>query len=379
MTQLRNLAPNVSCINSYGSTESQRAVGYYLVPPEAEADDGKAVYPLGRGMPNVQLLVLNKANGLAGVGELGEVHLRSPHLAAGYLNDDDLTRARFISNPLTRQPQDYLYKTGDLGRYLPDGNVAFVSRADRQVKIRGFRIELGEIESVLNDHPGVRDAVITVQTESALNRRLLAYAAVQETETTPTTADLRRHLKNHLPDYMIPAAFIILDAIPLTPNGKVNYAALPVPDQIRQKGEVSLVAPRNALEEELEAIWEMVLGVSPIGIYDNFFDLGGHSLLAVELFAHIENVFGKKLPLASLFEAPTIEQLAEVIRQDTWAPSDSALVPIQTAGTGLPFFCVTPPLGSVVGFSPLAKYLGPEQPFYGLHLDNHLQLKAVEF
>ena len=378
VTQLRSLAPNITCINSYGSTESQRAVGYYLIPPEAETGEGKAVYPLGRGMPNVQLLVLNKVNELAGAGELGEVHLRSPHLAAGYLNDDDLTQARFVTNPFTRQPQDRLYKTGDLGRYLPDGNVTFVSRADRQVKIRGFRIELGEVESVLNNHPGVRDAVITVQQESPLIKRLLAYATLQETASAPTAGDLRQYLKTYLPDYMVPAAFIILDAIPLTPNGKVNYAALPVPDQTRQEGETFLVAPRNALEEELETIWEAVLKINPIGVHDNFFDLGGHSLLAVELFSHIENVFGRKLPLATLFEAPTIEQLGEVIQQDNWTPSDSVLAPIQAKGTRLPFFCVTPPMGSVVGFSSLAKHLGQEQSFYGLHLDEHLQLKAVE-
>ena len=377
VAQLRSLAPNITAINSYGSTESQRAVGYYLIPPEQQIAEGKAVYPLGRGMPNVQLLIFNKAQNLAGIGELGEVHLRSPHLAAGYLNDEALTQARFIINPFTRQPQDRLYKTGDLGRYLPDGNVAFVSRADWQVKIRGFRIELGEIEATLMTHPHIKETVVVAYGQPESDVRLVAYI-VPHPHQELTTPDLRAYVREKLPDYMVPAIFILLRTLPLTPNGKVDRKALPPPKQTRDTLEEAYLAPRDELERELVKLWEGVVNVQPVGVQDNFFDLGGHSLLAVDLFSQIDDIFGVQLPMAALFQAPTVEQLATVMRQEGWSPATSSLVPIQPKGKKRPFFCVTPPMGSVVGFSGLAKYLGPEQPFYGLHLDERLQLRAYE-
>ena len=381
VARLRRLALRVTCINSYGSTETQRAVGYYVIPPEPEPEEGqaKAVYPLGRGMPDVQLLVLNVEQQLAGVGEIGEIYVRSPHLAQGYLGNEALTKARFLTNPFTGAAGDRLYKTGDLGRYLPDGNVEFLGRADHQVKIRGFRVEPREIEAVLGQHPAVREAVALAREDEVGEKRLVAYV-VPNQEQVPTTSELRSFLKAKLPEYMVPSTFVMLEALPLTPNGKVDRRALPMPDTARPKLEKAFVAPRDTLELQLTKIWEQFLGLQLIGVQDNFFELGGHSLLAVRVFAQIEKVFGQSLPLATLFQAPTVEQLANVLRQKGWSTPWSSLVAIQPGGSKPPFFCVPGNLGNVfVDLGDLARHFGPDQPFYGLQdgIQNPSQIEAL--
>jgi amino acid adenylation domain-containing protein len=365
VSRLKDLAPSITCVNLFGSTETQRAVGHYVVPAsESEEAREKEVLPLGKGIRDVQLLVLNDNRQLCGIGELGEIYFRSPHLAKGYLGDEQLTNGRFIVNPFTKRSDDRLYRTGDLGRYLPDGNVEHLGRADRQVKIRGFRIEPGEIEAALTQHPDVREAAVIAQfSDFRLQAGLIAYVVpVRDSLITPDT--LRDHLNERLPAYMIPAAFVLMEALPLTPNGKLDRRALPVPEEIHREL-TDYTAPRSAYEQSLTEVWQEVLAIEQVSIHDNFFELGGHSLLAVRLFAVMEKKFGKRLPLATLFQAPTIAQLAAMLEKDS-SPAWSSLVPIQPHGIRAPFFCVHAVGGNVLEYYDLARHLGTDQPFYGL-------------
>ena len=244
-----------------------------------------------------------------------------------------------------------LYKTGDLARYLPDGNIEFLGRLDHQVKIRGFRIELGEIEVALAAHPAVREAVVLTRGEGA-QRQLVAYVVAHELAadigvTPPNAAELRNALKASLPDYMVPSAWVFLPALPLTPNGKVDRKALPEPvfdDRVAG----AYVGPRDPIELRLALLWEEVLGRQSIGVNEDFFDLGGQSLLAVRLMARIEQAWGVHLPLASLFEYPTIERLAARLRQRPVSSPSSGLVPIQPTGSRPPFFMVPGAGGNVL-------------------------------
>jgi acyl carrier protein len=244
-------------------------------------------------------------------------------LARSYLNRPELTAERFIPSPFSEESGARLYKTGDLARYLPDGNIEFLGRIDNQVKIRGFRIELGEIEAVLAQHPAVRNTVVLAREDpstvlgtclSASLRTLVAYV-VSNQELSLSTSELLSFLKEKLPDYMIPSAFVMLDTLPLTPNGKVDRGALPAPDQSRPEQEVPFVPPHTPTEKTIAEIWAQVLKLDKVGIYDNFFDLGGHSLLATQVVSRIRSAFNLELPLRSLFEKPTVAGLAEAIMQ----------------------------------------------------------------
>ena len=256
-----------------------------------------------------------------------------------------------------------MYKSGDRARYLCDGNIEFLGRIDDQVKLRGFRIEPAEIEGVLRQHPAVLSAVVMVREDAPAEKRLVAYVAVGPSSVT--TTDLRNFLRDKVPEYMVPAFYVMLDALPLMANGKIDRRALPAPERTRG-AEKTFVAPRDDLELELTEIWQQVLSVEAVGVTDNFFELGGHSLLAVRLSALVESRLGKKLPLAALFQGPTIEQLARVLRQDAKPSIPSALVPIQPAGAKRPLFLVHPAGGLVFPYVQLAKCLGPDQPCYGL-------------
>jgi amino acid adenylation domain-containing protein len=362
VARLRQLAPKITCVNLYGSTETQRAVGHFVVPntnDEGPAFD-KQVLPLGRGIRDVQLLVLNREQQICGIGEPGEIYFRSPHLARGYLGDATLTSERFIRNPFTNDANDRLYRTGDLGRYLPDGNVEHLGRADRQVKIRGFRIEPAEIEAVLTKHPDVREAAVIAQRNDSDEICLVAYVVGDQTTAASV---LRDYVSARLPVYMVPSAFLMLEALPLTPNGKLDRAALPRPDQIQAERRGDYTAPRSATERALAEVWQEVLSLDRIDIHENFFELGGHSLMAVRLFAETEKRFGRRLPLATLFQAPTIAQLAALLKDDS-TPQWSSLVPIQPLGSRPPFFCVHAVGGNVLEYYDLARHLGTDQPFY---------------
>ncbi|HWS56473.1 MAG TPA: amino acid adenylation domain-containing protein, partial [Pyrinomonadaceae bacterium] len=316
---MRNLNPSVTCVNFYGATETQRAVGYLVIPAEQSAGHAgggpgrpasKETLPLGRGIRDVQLLVVNAAGQLAGVGELGEVYLRSPHIARGYVGDEALTRERFIPNPFTGLAGDRLYKTGDLGRYLPDGSVEALGRADAQVKVRGYRVEPGEVEAALRRHAGVREAVVVARPDAQGQRRLVAYVVAREGAGAVAASELRAHLAERLPDYMVPSAFVTLERLPLTPNGKVDRKALPEPEPQAAAGHV---APRTPTEELLAGIWREVLNLERVSVEDNFFELGGHSLLATRLVSRVRARAGFDLPLRALFERPTVAGLAQIL------------------------------------------------------------------
>ncbi|MEK8019856.1 MAG: alpha/beta fold hydrolase, partial [Candidatus Parabeggiatoa sp.] len=277
-----------------------------------------------------------------------------------------LTAEKFIKNPFSDDPNSRIYKTGDLARYLPDGNIEYLGRIDNQVKIRGFRIELGEIEAALTQHPDVLENSVVVHEASQTDKRLVAYIVLYKEQVIENTA-LRSFLTERLPDYMVPSAFVTLENLPLTPNGKIDRRTLSQLSVSHEISEKTFVAPRTPEEELLAGIWASVLGVERVGVNDNFFELGGHSLLAVSLLAQIEQEFGKHLPLAALFQGATIAELARLLNPstdttDSWAP----LVAIQPNGTKRPFFCVPGAGGNVLYYHQLARHLGEEQPFYGL-------------
>jgi len=348
--------------NQYGPSESHVVTAFTLT---GSPSDWPALPPIGCPIANTRCILLDAQMQLVPVGIPGELYIGGVGLARGYLNRPDLTAERFIPNPFSDQPGTYLYKTGDLARYLPNGNIEYIGRIDYQVKLRGFRIELGEIEAMLGQHPAVRGAVVMDREDVPSDKRLVAYV-VPNHEQTPIIDELRRFLKQKLPDYMVPSAFVLLDALPLTPNNKIDRRALPAPDRIRQEPEETFVVPRDELELQLTKIWEKVLGIQPIGVRDNFFALGGYSLLAVRLFVEIEKALNKNLPLAILFQTQTIEQLANILRQQEWLPPWSSLVPINLGGSKRPFFCVHPGGGNVLCYTEFASYIGSDQPFYGL-------------
>jgi amino acid adenylation domain-containing protein len=319
VAQIRQLAPNTKIGSFYGATETQRAVGYFQIPDEFPSNPDRAV-PLGRGTKDVQLLLLNNNRQLTGIGELGELYVRSPHLATGYIGDEKLTTEKFVANPFTNDPDDRLYGTGEFGRYSPDGNVEWAGRNDRQVNIRGFRVELAEVESVLSQHPAVKDTAI-VSKEFALggplpisthDLRLVAYV-VPDLDQPLSIDGLRSFLSARLPDYMVPSHFLILGRLPLTPNGKIDYQALPPADQSLTGQRDAFMAPRNDIEVKLCKIFSQVLEIEQIGINDNFFRLGGHSLLAAQVATRIKEAFGVALALRTFLESPTVAELARQI------------------------------------------------------------------
>jgi acyl carrier protein len=242
----------------------------------------------------------------------GEIAIRSPHIALGYWQQLELTAAAFLPDPGggTRR----IYRTGDMGRLLPDGGIMFMGRRDLQVKLHGFRIELGEIEAVLGQHPAVRKAAVRTWEDGFSDKRLVAYV-VPTPEVTPTVSELRRFLQTKLPEYMVPSAFIVLDALPLTPNGKLDRRALPAPAPTRPELETVFVAARTHVEEALVKLWAQVLGLNRLGIHDNFFALGGHSLLATQVISRLRDLFRVEVPLRRFFEAPTIAELAVALEQ----------------------------------------------------------------
>jgi acyl carrier protein len=303
--------------------------------------------PIGRAIPDLRLYVLDPARRPVPIGVPGELYITGAGLARGYLNRPALTAERFIQAPGALAPAARLYRTGDMVRYRPDGNLEFLGRRDEQVKLRGFRIELGEIEAVLRHHPHVRESVVVVQEEPPGHKRLVAYVVLSPLSTgmgpsfgsgdtalsnnRPWTTALRDFLKRRVPEYMVPSTFVILDALPLTPNGKVDRHMLPRPAQMHDELETIFVAPRTPAEQALTEIWARVLQRERVGIHHNFFDIGGHSLLATEVIAAVCDAFRVEVPLRHLFENPTIAGLAEVIeqaRRSGEGPQRQTIVPI---------------------------------------------------
>ncbi|MEP6619263.1 MAG: amino acid adenylation domain-containing protein [bacterium] len=312
VSRLRRAAPRVRMVNQYGATETQQALGYLVIAlPEYGAADKPVgafdVLPAGRGVPGTQLLVLTRSGALAGVGELGEVAIRSPHIALGYLNDAEGAE-RFAVNGATRDTSDRVYRTGDLGRFLPDGAVVLVGRADAQVKVRGFRVEMGEVAAALRAEPGVRDAVVIARDDAELGRQLAAFVVP---ESAPiVAAQLRSGLRTRLPDYMVPATITQIAAVPLTPNGKLDRAALLVLALESPDDAAGPVAAEGPIEAALLALWRSTLKRPRVGVTDSFFDMGGHSLLATQLAARTGKIFRCTVPVRLLFEHPRIREFA---------------------------------------------------------------------
>jgi amino acid adenylation domain-containing protein/non-ribosomal peptide synthase protein (TIGR01720 family) len=317
IAEIRQMAPGTKCINFYGATETQRAVSFFPVASSDLASSvpplAKDIVPLGHGIKDVQLLVLNSARQLAGIGEPGEIYFRSPHLAEGYRNDPKLSEQKFLANWFTGAGGDRLYRTGDLGRYLPDGSVESLGRADTQIKIRGFRVEPGEIEAVLKSHVLVKAAAVLPWPDSDGNKQLVAYIILERSEAD-WDHTLFEFLAKKLPDYMLPASFVSLPDLPLTPNGKLDRRALPAPDLSSRERRTEFIVPRDPEEELLCGIFAHVLKRERVSVDWNFFEMGGHSLLATHVIGRIRMELKADLPLRSLFEFPTVAALARQIK-----------------------------------------------------------------
>jgi amino acid adenylation domain-containing protein len=303
------LSKVASLYNMYGPTETTVWSSVYEIKPH------HSLISIGRPIANTQIYLLDEHLQLVPVGAPGELYIGGDGLARGYLHRPELTEERFVHHPFSTQPEARIYRTGDLARYRTDGTIELIGRIDHQVKIRGFRIELGEIEAILRHHPQVREAAVMAQ-EDTPGKRLVAYlVAVQESLSLPKASELRHFLATKLPEYMLPSAFVFLEAFPLTSNGKLDRHALTALPLEQTEQNENYAAPGTSVEEILAQVWTQVLGLKQVGIYDNFFDLGGHSLLATRIIARLNSTLGIKLSFSNLFKSPTIAELATVIEE----------------------------------------------------------------
>jgi acyl carrier protein len=318
-------------LHVYGPTESTTFATWEEVK---EVDEKAHTIAIGRPVANTRAYVLDADQEPVPVGVPGELYLGGDGLARGYLNRAELTAERFIPDGYSGEYGARLYRTGDMVRYVEDGKIEFIGRGDEQVKLRGYRIELGEIEAILREHPSMAEAVVIASTEEdGAEKRLVAYV-VGGAETQPSVGELRQYLKERLPEYMIPSAFVSLQHLPLTPNGKVDRRALPAPELSRAEMEGEYVAPRNAVEEMLAGIWAEVLKAERISIYDNFFEIGGHSLLATQVISRVNSRFDTKLPLHIFFESPTLVSLAAAIERSQADHDKTGQAEIQRVARG---------------------------------------------
>ncbi|MBP5972478.1 amino acid adenylation domain-containing protein [Brasilonema sp. CT11] len=316
-------------INAYGPTETTVAATLCKLPGSATTEIDEQNIPIGYPIHNTQIYILDQYLQLVPIGIAGELHIGGAGLARGYLNRPELTQEKFIPNPFSTNSDSRLYKTGDLARYLPDGNIEYLGRIDNQVKIRGFRIELGEIEAVLNQHSNVQTSCVTAREDTTGDKHLVAYVVPYQ-QHTPTNRELRQFLSSLLPLYMVPKAFVVLETLPLTSNGKVDYRSLPAANLESQLLD-KFVAPHTSIEKTVAQIWADVLKLEQVGIYDNFFELGGHSLLATQVISRLQEAFQISLPLRYLFKSPTIAQLNDLILAELQTDSGltvPAIVPV---------------------------------------------------
>ncbi|MEU1335922.1 amino acid adenylation domain-containing protein [Streptomyces sp. NPDC005827] len=340
--------------NAYGPTETTIWSALDRVRP------GEPV-TLGRPIANTRLHVLDAAFAPVPAGVAGDLYIAGDGLARGYSRRGDLTADRFVPDPYGDAAGARMYRTGDVARWLPDGRLEFLGRSDHQVKVRGFRIELGEIETVLARHPGVGRVVVMARRDQPGDARLAAYLTA-EGGTAPGAAELRELAASALPEYMVPSAFVVLDAFPLTPNGKVDRLALPAPGR-EETTAGAFVAPRTPTEEAVAAIWRDVLGVAEVGVTDAFLDLGGNSISALRVIMRLPEITDVEVPVAALFEGGTVERLAEIVSGERQQAA-STLVPLRSTGTESPFFLVHPLGGSVFCYSELVDVLDPDRPLY---------------
>jgi amino acid adenylation domain-containing protein len=314
--------PNTRLVNSYGLTEATIDSTYFELEPGEELASGKLV-PIGRAFANTRIYIVDAGFEPQPVGIPGELCVGGAGVGLGYLNKPELTAERFLPDPFSDIPGARLYRTGDLARWLPDGNIEFIGRADRQLKIRGFRIEPGEIEAVLERHPGVRQAAVTDRKDDRGDTRLVAYLTLTDPDE-PVAEVLRALVADQLPAYMIPAAWVTVDSMPTTPNGKVDLGALPDPRFDRSANADEYVEPRTDTERVLARLWSEVLDVDQVGVDDNFFALGGHSLLAMQVTSRVRSELGLPLPIRTIFDAPTLAQFSAAVDAQTPQVPDEA-------------------------------------------------------
>ncbi|MCU0532550.1 MAG: amino acid adenylation domain-containing protein [Hydrococcus sp. Prado102] len=312
--------PSIKVVNAYGPTEAADDITQFII--DKPLPENQRTVPIGKPLANLNLYILDPKMQLVPIGVPGEICVSGFGVGLGYWKNQTSTNSSFIPNPFinTAKPlpgtdTDFIYKTGDLGRWLPDGNIEFLGRIDHQVKIRGFRVELGEIETFLSQHPNVRESVVVVRQEEAGNSQIVAYI-VAETQPVPSISELRNFLKEKLPDHMLPSAFVMLESLPLTPSGKVDRNALPKPDNIRPELETAYVLPRNEIERAIVDIWQKILKVEKVGIQDNFFDLGGHSLNLLQVYSKLKELFKADLAISDLFKYPTISSISRYLSQE---------------------------------------------------------------
>jgi len=381
--------------NLYGPTEDT------IWATSARCEDGNNKPSVGRPIQNHQVYILNEYGSPVPVGVAGELYLGGIGLARGYLGRPGLTAERFIPNP--HASGERLYKTGDIARYLTNGNIYFLGREDDQVKVRGYRIELGEIECALKQHTEINETAVMIHSEDPGEPRIVAYF-VPENDQVPETASLRKYLGEHLPKYMIPGVFMTLEALPLLPSGKVNRKELPQPEVLRSELNKEYIQPRNQLEQTLVRMWQKIVRVDQIGVHDNFFELGGDSIRGAVFINQLEKIIGESIYVAALFEAQTIAELAgylletypDVVKnnfgEDTLSDSElekllstdrssqsgdsvhPAIVPIQIKGTKTPLFCIHAAGGVVFPYYNLVPYLGTDQPLFGIQRPTNAKL-----
>ncbi len=345
--------------NLYGPTETT------VWSTIQEISDTVSRITIGSPIANTQVYLLDQDFRSVPIGNSAELYIGGDGLACGYFDLPDLTAERFIPNPFSRAPGTRLYRTGDFARRLLNGEIELLGRADNQVKIRGFRIELSEIENRLREHANVQDAVVAAREDLPGDRRLVGYIIGQRGSRIGAQ-DLRAHVQATLPDYMTPQAFVFLDRFPVTPNGKLDRKALPPPDTARYGLSTRLVEPSNKIEATLQGLWEEALDIRPIGVDDRFLELGGNSIIAAAIFSRMREVFNREIPISNLIQAPTIAEIAEILRRiDTDQPA-SSLVAIKPSGTKTPFFCVHGAGANILHLTRLADHLEPNQPFYAL-------------
>ena len=301
---MKTFGDRITLVNLYGATETTMVKFFHVV---TEADLDRGFIPIGQPMPGAKALIIDEGMNVCPRGIAGEIIIRTPYRTLGYFNNPEATRAAFIPNPFSSDPADIVYRTGDLGRVLSNGDFQLLGRRDQQVKIRGIRIELSEIESALLECPLVSEATVVACDEDG-EKRLAGYIVPADKSRLPQAQELRDYLRTRLPEYMVPAMWVLLGEIPHTPNGKVDHHALPIPE--RNSPERIFIEPATPAEREMSRIWAEVLGLEKAGTADNFFDLGGHSLLATQVVSRVRNYFNVDLPVRALFEYPTVAELA---------------------------------------------------------------------
>jgi amino acid adenylation domain-containing protein len=352
--------PGARLLNLYGSSEVNGDASFHdcSADPPGESDAS----PIGRPIANTRICVLDRRGRLVPIGATGELFVGGAGLARGYLGRDDLTAERFIDDPFVCGAR--LYKTGDLARWRDDGVLEFLGRIDHQVKVRGFRVELGEIETAIATHPQVDKVVVVLREDVAGDPRLVAYLVTAATADGGLVDEVRQHLRRSLPDFMLPAHFVLLDALPLTPSGKLDRLSLPLPDRAVRTADAELVAPRDELETSVWSLWRELLGGAPLGVLDNFFEVGGNSLLVVRLQTRLKQQFGRLVPLNALLQAPTVAGVADLLRGPS--PGGESLLEIRPGHGGTPVFFVHDGFGETLVYRALAYLLSPEVPVYGL-------------